>query len=179
MSNSFFCKEMLIVVLVKGKNGYFPSDYAQIIETPVAAVVPPPPPPKPVASSSTLRAKVMFDFSGTGKGEMPLKVGTTIDVVTRGPAGGWSKGAAGAFPTDYVQFIEPTSAATSTIAAESKPFSASTASNFPVKSSIPASSAKSDPFADLPIPLEIGKYGYIPRLPAGSIKTLIFSKTSY
>lgn len=142
-------------MLVKGKNGYFPSDYAQIIETPVAAVVPPPPPPKPVASSSALRAlraKVMFDFSGTGKGEMPLKAGTTIDVVTRGPAGGWSKGAAGAFPTDYVQFIEPTSAVTNTIAAESKPFSASTASNFPVKSSIPASSAKSDPFADLPIP---------------------------
>jgi hypothetical protein len=37
---------------------------------------------------------------------MRLKVGDLIEIVQRGPAGGWSKGSAGSFPTDYVQFLE-------------------------------------------------------------------------
>jgi hypothetical protein len=36
---------------------------------------------------------------------MPLRIGEIIEVVKRGPAGGWCKGKNGAFPTDYVEFI--------------------------------------------------------------------------
>jgi hypothetical protein len=48
----------------------------------------------------------LFDFAGAGKHEMPLKAGDLIDIIQRGPAGGWSKGCSGSFPTDYVQFLE-------------------------------------------------------------------------
>ena len=56
--------------------------------------------------SPKLYAKVLYDFAGSGKNEMALKVGSTIEVVQKGPKGGWSKGSLGAFPTDYVQFLE-------------------------------------------------------------------------
>jgi hypothetical protein len=52
------------------------------------------------------RAKVLFDFAGTGKNEMALTAGSIIDISQKGPKGGWSKGLLGAFPTDYVQFID-------------------------------------------------------------------------
>ena len=57
--------------------------------------------------SSTLqgKAKVKFDFPGTKPGEMKLTAGETIDIVVRGPQGGWSKGLRGSFPTDYIEFI--------------------------------------------------------------------------
>jgi hypothetical protein len=80
------------------------------VEEPVVKVSNPQPPPPPPAPSSKvnnrIRAKVLYEFAGTGKNEMPLKIGATIEVITRGPPGGWSKGLIGAFPTDYVQFIE-------------------------------------------------------------------------
>lgn len=58
------------------------------------------------AGPAKIRAKVLYDFAGTGANEMKLQAGSIIDVVTRGPPRGWSKGSAGAFPTDYVQFLE-------------------------------------------------------------------------
>ena len=36
---------------------------------------------------------------------MPLRAGETIEVVRRGPAGGWSKGLTGAFPADFVEYL--------------------------------------------------------------------------
>lgn len=50
-------------------------------------------------------AKVLFDFTASGPTEMSLKAGETIEIVQKGPPGGWSRGARGAFPTDYVEFI--------------------------------------------------------------------------
>ena len=88
-----------------GKQGYFPSDYVEILpEAPTTAQVIPPQP----AVTEKLKAKAMFDFAGSGKNEMPLKVGQIVEVVQRGKPGAWTKGSHGAFPTDYVQFIEPT-----------------------------------------------------------------------
>eukprot|EP00981_Chlorochromonas_danica_P001075 scaffold246_cov181-Ochromonas_danica.AAC.9 len=89
-----------------GKLGYFPSDYIELlpVEAKPAAVIPPPAAPVQ-QSSAVVKAKALFDFAGTGKNEMPLKRGEIFDVVLKGPAGGWSKGAKGAFPTDYVEFL--------------------------------------------------------------------------
>lgn len=69
-------------------------------------------PPIPVAKasatvSSPLMAKVLFNFAGTGPNQMPLTAGETVEVVQRGKPGAWSKGLRGSFPTNYVQFIEP------------------------------------------------------------------------
>ena len=58
----------------------------------------------PHPSQEICTATVIFDFPGTGPNEMPLKLGETIDVIKKGPPGGWSKGKLGAFPTDYVKF---------------------------------------------------------------------------
>ena len=66
-------------------------------------------------SAQILTATVLFAFPGTGPNEMPLKLGETIEIVKRGPPGGWSKGKSGAFPTDYVKFIEPVPATASSI----------------------------------------------------------------
>lgn len=90
-----------------GKLGYFPSDYVELlpVEAKPAAVIPPPAPAVQQSSAALLKAKALFDFAGTGKNEMPLKRGEIFDVVLKGPAGGWSKGSKGAFPTDYVEFL--------------------------------------------------------------------------
>ena len=63
------------------------------------------PQPQPQPASTSLFAKVVFAFAGTGPNEMPLNAGDTVEVIKRGPPGGWCKGKTGAFPTDYVQFI--------------------------------------------------------------------------
>ena len=57
-------------------------------------------------SSAGIQAEVLFDYKGDQKNSMPLKKGEIIDVTHRGKPGGWSKGKNGAFPTDYVKFIE-------------------------------------------------------------------------
>ena len=99
--------------LGSGKQGYFPSDYVEML--PDAApiqqavkVIPPPPIPKAaeMVAAPILRATAMFDFAGTGKNEMPLKIGQVVEIVQRGKPGAWTKGNLGAFPTDYVQFMD-------------------------------------------------------------------------
>lgn len=69
-----------------------------------------PPPPAAAQIIPTIKARAKFDFAGTNTGEMPLKAGELYDVVKQGPAGGWSKGTRGAFPSDYVEFISPSAA---------------------------------------------------------------------
>lgn len=91
-----------------GKIGYFPSDYVELISTPV------PPPIQPrnsITKKPKVLAKALFDFAGTGPNEMKLKAGETVEVTERGAAGGWSKGLTGAFPTDYVEFLPQTAQA--------------------------------------------------------------------
>lgn len=90
-----------------GKLGYFPSDYVDIL--PDAS-----PLPAPSAATQKLQARALYDFAGTGPNEMPLKAGSIIDIISRGPAGGWTKGSNGAFPTDYVEFLPSTTVANST-----------------------------------------------------------------
>jgi hypothetical protein len=104
--------------------GYFPTDYVEKVAAPVTTMptvtIPaintpamqaqpnPQPSPSQRTSVSAVKARVKFDFAGTGSNEMPLKTGEIIDVVFRGAAGGWSKGVRGAFPTDYVDFnVQP------------------------------------------------------------------------
>ena len=53
-----------------------------------------------------IQAEVVFDYKGDQKNSMPLRKGEIIEVTQRGKPGGWSKGKNGAFPTDYVKFIE-------------------------------------------------------------------------
>ncbi len=62
-------------------------------------------------------AKVLYDYTAAGPTEMSLVAGETIELVLHGPAGGWSKGLKGAFPTDYVEAI----AAVSSVAVSTAP----------------------------------------------------------
>ncbi len=57
-----------------------------------------------VPKTSVIYAKVLFDFHASSTTEMSLNVGETIEVIQRGPSGGWSRSSKGAFPTDYVEF---------------------------------------------------------------------------
>ncbi len=61
--------------------------------------------PTSVAAAPKWKAKVMYKFAGAGANEMALNPGDIIDVYMKGGPGGWCKGAKGAFPTDYVQFL--------------------------------------------------------------------------
>jgi Variant SH3 domain len=61
--------------------------------------------PMVAVSSNTVRARVLFNFSGDGPNQMKLTAGETIEVITRGPPGGWCTGVRGAFPTDYVEVM--------------------------------------------------------------------------
>lgn len=104
-----------------GRNGFFPSDYVEMLPQQQPTLVPQPmqsmstnqqsyrtaaPASAPVAmASAALTARVLFAFAGSGPSEMPLAVGEVIEVVRRGDKGGWSKGSRGAFPTDYVEFL--------------------------------------------------------------------------
>ena len=51
------------------------------------------------------RARVLFDFPGSGENEMKLRKGDVVNVLKKGTPGSWCKGESGAFPTDYVEFI--------------------------------------------------------------------------
>jgi hypothetical protein len=68
-------------------------------------------PPMPVpatglsSTTSNLRARVLYNFTGSTANEMNLVAGQVIEVVRRGPAGGWSKGLTGAFPADFVEYL--------------------------------------------------------------------------
>jgi hypothetical protein len=68
-------------------------------------------PPMPVpttglsSTTSNLRARVLYNFTGSTANEMNLVAGQIIEVVRRGPAGGWSKGLTGAFPADFVEYL--------------------------------------------------------------------------
>jgi hypothetical protein len=44
------------------------------------------------AVSSSLRAKVKFDYTSQASNQITIKAGWEIDVVTLGQAGGWTKG---------------------------------------------------------------------------------------
>ena len=57
------------------------------------------------ASSNTVRARVLFNFAGDGPNQMKLTAGETVEVISRGPPGGWCTGVRGAFPTDYVEVM--------------------------------------------------------------------------
>ncbi len=59
-----------------------------------------------VPKVSVVYAKVLFDFHASSSTEVSLKVGETIEVIQRGPSGGWSRSSKGAFPTDYVEFVQ-------------------------------------------------------------------------
>jgi hypothetical protein len=56
-----------------------------------------------------LQARVLFDFHAPNAESMSLVKGDVVDVITRGPPGGWSMGVRGAFPTDYVEFFTKSS----------------------------------------------------------------------
>ena len=58
-------------------------------------------------TTAPLKARVLFAFQATKPGEMALMQGETVDILIRGPPGGWCKGVRGAFPTDYVEFLPP------------------------------------------------------------------------
>ena len=83
------------------------------VARPASMAFQPPPPAR-------LKAKVLYDFPGTGSStEMSLKAGEVIEIVQKGPPGGWSKGVRGAFPTDYVQFLPSEPPRPSNLAANS------------------------------------------------------------
>jgi hypothetical protein len=84
-----------------GRSGFFPSDYIELVKaTPML------PPAAPLLPTTTnLRARVLYNFAGSTANEMSLTAGQIIEVVRRGPAGGWSKGLAGAFPADFVEHL--------------------------------------------------------------------------
>ena len=48
--------------------------------------------PAPATTSSTLQGKVLYNYTPQAANQMPLKAGTTIRILTKGEAGGWSKG---------------------------------------------------------------------------------------
>jgi hypothetical protein len=136
----------------------------------VKTVTAPTPAPTPIAAPvPQIKARALYDFAGTGKNEMPMKKGEIIDVVLRGPAGGWSKGSKGAFPTDYVEFLAadpfaavsasvPVAASTtaSSVAATSSmaftPTTTSTQSSLlqPTQPVAAAATNSSNPFASTP-----------------------------
>eukprot|EP01035_Chromulina_nebulosa_P001865 gene1865-2524_t len=92
--------------LGSGKVGFFPSDYVQLIPKALKQIAPPHIPIVPkIKTVEKLMAKSLYDFSGSRIDEMSFKVGETFEVLEKGPAGAWSKGLRGVFPTDYVQFI--------------------------------------------------------------------------
>ena len=63
------------------------------------------PPRSQSVKPTIIKARALYAFQANSSNELSLKVGDLIDVVERGPSGGWSKGVHGAFPTDYVEFI--------------------------------------------------------------------------
>lgn len=88
-----------------GKSGYFPSDYVEIVKTVQVAKPQPPPVVAKPAPPAKLMARALFNFTGSSAVEMSFTAGETFEVVEKGPAGGWSRGKKGAFPTDYVEFL--------------------------------------------------------------------------
>jgi len=99
-----------------GKLGYFPSDYVELM----AATSQPQPHQPPTNLNPTSRivpkaavidvapklsARVLYDFKASNPSEMTIHSGEVIDVLYRGPSGGWCKGLRGAFPTNYVEFL--------------------------------------------------------------------------
>ena len=123
-----------------GATGFFPTDYVQQqVETPVAKPVAtssggflPPPSASPASTATAgprIKAKAMYAFAGTGPNEMALSVGQIVDIVRRGPAGGWCKGPSGAFPTDYVKFLDDNDASSNTAAVDDVSSSTTSASD--------------------------------------------------
>eukprot|EP01031_Cornospumella_fuschlensis_P035915 gene35915-43563_t len=147
------------VEVATGKVGYFPSDYVELIAEVKVAPPQPPPPPRPASvKAPVVRARALFDFPGTGKGEMPLKRGDIVEVTLKGAKGGWCKGLAGAFPTDYVEFLPDTGAVGGgSLLDLSSPSSAvAAASSAPLQpqkrpSMAPVAQTSHDPFADIPV----------------------------
>lgn len=84
-----------------GRSGFFPSDYVELVKS--SPVLPPSAPLS--TSTGNLRARVLYNFTGSSANEMNLIAGQIIEVVRRGPAGGWSKGLTGAFPADFVEYL--------------------------------------------------------------------------
>ena len=54
----------------------------------------------------TLTAVALYDFTSSKPSEQSIKKGEVVRVISRGAAGGWTKGEKGIFPTDYVKFQE-------------------------------------------------------------------------
>jgi len=117
----------------------------------------PVPPPTSQIGSQKLQARALYDFAGTGPNEMPLKSGTIITIISRGPAGGWTKGPLGAFPTDYVEFLPDASQTSAPIfnnisAVNSIPASKAPSQNVPATGSntmLNSAKSNSNPFDDL------------------------------
>ena len=59
----------------------------------------------PMSNSTVTRARALFNFPGDGPNQMKLTAGETIEIISRGAPGGWCTGVRGAFPTDYVEFL--------------------------------------------------------------------------
>lgn len=97
---------------IYGKEGYFPSDYAEIIKDEVKKAAPPPPPPVVMKAEPAkkqvkkLKCKALYAYKASGPNETTFAAGEIMDVDTRGPPGAWSRTTRGAFPTDYVEFFE-------------------------------------------------------------------------
>lgn len=117
---------------ITGRSGFFPSDYVrkELPVPPVAGTSAPmahgvhfPPHPSqtqfhtlaPVNAQAPLQtprslphpaltAVALYDFVSSKPNEQQLKKGEIVRVVAKGPAGGWTKGERGVFPTDYVRF---------------------------------------------------------------------------
>jgi hypothetical protein len=104
---------------ILGISGFFPSDYVERIvmqqqNAPLQQMQQQNGPLQqsqqvPVIASMnnkiTVMARVLFNFPGAGQNEMKLNVGDVIEVISRGPPGGWCRGVRGAFPTDYVEML--------------------------------------------------------------------------
>lgn len=103
-----------------GLFGAFPTDYVEFFSevettTPLprpapahvtASISAPTLPTPPVSAPTALpKAKVLFDYTPTVDNEMSLTAGEVIEIAFEGPKGGWSRGTAGAFPSDYVEML--------------------------------------------------------------------------
>jgi hypothetical protein len=86
-----------------GKFGFFPSDYVrkEVHATVVTSHI-----QNPVPIVSEITATALYDFNASKPNEQSFKRGDRINIISRGPVGGWSKGERGIFPTDYVKVID-------------------------------------------------------------------------
>lgn len=107
-----------------------------------------------------LRAKALYAYTARGPTECSFAAGEIIEVETRGPAGNWSRSTKGAFPTDYVEFIEETdvmggsSAARSAVSSLPPPerVAQAAAASSTAASSMASASRAADPFAGMSAP---------------------------